>query len=132
MLACVHVPQLFVDAVSGWGGGITSVGLIITACSIFVRCVIDAIRAAPVDFGVTWRRLGTRGDPRHADIAGADAGYIADCDNVAGRDSCAAALDHAAVRTIGSRRSRQVRLAGEIHHLRNHVQGGNEQVRKKI
>ena len=45
VLAYFHVPQLFVDAVSGWGGGVTSVGLIIAASFLIVGCFIDAIPA---------------------------------------------------------------------------------------
>jgi tripartite ATP-independent transporter DctM subunit len=45
VLAYFHVPQLFVDSVSGWGGGIISVGLIIAACFLVVGCFIDAIPA---------------------------------------------------------------------------------------
>jgi tripartite ATP-independent transporter DctM subunit len=45
VLAYFHVPQLFVDMVSGWGGGVTSVGLIIAACFLVVGCFIDAIPA---------------------------------------------------------------------------------------
>ena len=45
VLAYFQVPQLFVDSVSGWGGGITSVGLIVAACFLVVGCFIDAIPA---------------------------------------------------------------------------------------
>jgi tripartite ATP-independent transporter DctM subunit len=45
VLAYFHVPQLFVDAVSGWGGGVTSVGLIVATSFLVVGCFIDAIPA---------------------------------------------------------------------------------------
>ncbi len=45
VLAYFHVPQLFVDAVSGWGAGVFSVGLIIAATFLVVGCFIDAIPA---------------------------------------------------------------------------------------
>jgi tripartite ATP-independent transporter DctM subunit len=45
VLAYFHVPQLFVDMVSGWGGGVTSVGLIVAVCFLVVGCFIDAIPA---------------------------------------------------------------------------------------
>jgi tripartite ATP-independent transporter DctM subunit len=45
ILAYFHVPQLFVDAVSTWGGGIVSVGLIVAASFLVVGCFIDAIPA---------------------------------------------------------------------------------------
>ena len=45
LLAYFHVPQLFVDAVSGWGGGVTSVGLIVAGSFLVIGCFIDAIPA---------------------------------------------------------------------------------------
>jgi tripartite ATP-independent transporter DctM subunit len=45
LLAYFHIPQLFVDMVSGWGGGITSVGFITAFCFLVVGCFIDAIPA---------------------------------------------------------------------------------------
>jgi tripartite ATP-independent transporter DctM subunit len=45
VLAYFHVPQLFVDAISGWGGGVTSVGLIVASSFLVVGCFIDAIPA---------------------------------------------------------------------------------------
>jgi tripartite ATP-independent transporter DctM subunit len=45
ILAYFRVPQLFVDAVSAWGGGPISVGLIIAVCFLVLGCFIDAIPA---------------------------------------------------------------------------------------
>jgi tripartite ATP-independent transporter DctM subunit len=45
LLAYFHIPQLFVNMVSGWGGGITSVGFITAFCFLVVGCFIDAIPA---------------------------------------------------------------------------------------
>jgi TRAP-type C4-dicarboxylate transport system permease large subunit len=45
LLAYFHIPQLFVDMVSHWGGGITSVGFITAFCFLVVGCFIDAIPA---------------------------------------------------------------------------------------
>jgi tripartite ATP-independent transporter DctM subunit len=45
LLAYFHIPQLFVDMVSRWGGGVTSVGLITAFCFLVVGCFIDAIPA---------------------------------------------------------------------------------------
>lgn len=45
VLAYFHVPRLFVDMVSGMGGGVTSVGFIVAACFLVVGCFIDAIPA---------------------------------------------------------------------------------------
>jgi len=45
LLAYFHIPQLFVDMVSGWGGGITSVGFITALCFLVIGCFIDAIPA---------------------------------------------------------------------------------------
>lgn len=45
LLAYFHVPQLFVDAVSKWGGGVTSVGLIVAGSFLIIGCFIDAIPA---------------------------------------------------------------------------------------
>ena len=44
-LAYFHIPPLFVDMVSRWGGGVTSVGLITAFCFLVVGCFIDAIPA---------------------------------------------------------------------------------------
>jgi tripartite ATP-independent transporter DctM subunit len=45
LLASFHIPQLFVDMVAGWGGGITSVGFITAFCFLVIGCFIDAIPA---------------------------------------------------------------------------------------
>ena len=45
ILAFFHVPQMFVDAVSGWGGNVTSVGFIVAISFLIVGCFIDAIPA---------------------------------------------------------------------------------------
>lgn len=46
VLAYFHVPQLFVnDVVSGWGGSVTSIGLITAICFLVVGCFIYAIPA---------------------------------------------------------------------------------------
>lgn len=45
LLAYFRIPQLFVDMVSHWGGGIISVGLITAFCFLVVGCFIDAIPA---------------------------------------------------------------------------------------
>ena len=45
LLAYFHIPQLFVDMVAKWGGGITSVGLITAFCFLVIGCFIDAIPA---------------------------------------------------------------------------------------
>ncbi len=45
LLAYFHIPQLFVDMVSGWGGGIASVGFITAFCFLVIGCFIDAIPA---------------------------------------------------------------------------------------
>jgi tripartite ATP-independent transporter DctM subunit len=45
LLAYFHIPQLFVDMVSRWGGGITSVGFITAFCFLVIGCFIDAIPA---------------------------------------------------------------------------------------
>ncbi len=45
LLAYFHVPQLFVDTVSKWGGGVTSVGLIVAGSFLVIGCFIDAIPA---------------------------------------------------------------------------------------
>lgn len=45
LLAYFHVPQVFVDWVSGWGGGPISVGFIIAGCFLVIGCFIDAIPA---------------------------------------------------------------------------------------
>lgn len=45
LMAYFHIPQLFVDWVSGWGGGVTSVGLIVAGAFLTIGCFIDAIPA---------------------------------------------------------------------------------------
>ena len=45
LLAYFHIPKLFVDMVSDWGGGITSVGFITALCFLIIGCFIDAIPA---------------------------------------------------------------------------------------
>lgn len=45
LLAYFHVPQLFVNGVSGWGGGVTSVGFIVALSFLVIGCFIDAIPA---------------------------------------------------------------------------------------
>jgi tripartite ATP-independent transporter DctM subunit len=45
LLAYFHVPQVFVDWVSAWGGGVTSVGFIVAGSFLLIGCFIDAIPA---------------------------------------------------------------------------------------
>jgi tripartite ATP-independent transporter DctM subunit len=45
ILAYFRIPQLVVDTVASWGGGITSVGFITAASFLFIGCFIDAIPA---------------------------------------------------------------------------------------
>jgi len=45
LLAYFHLPQLFVDAVKSYGGGITSVGFITAIAFLIIGCFIDAIPA---------------------------------------------------------------------------------------
>lgn len=45
ILAYFHLPQLFVDAVKGFGGGVVSVGLITAGAFLVIGCLIDAIPA---------------------------------------------------------------------------------------
>jgi tripartite ATP-independent transporter DctM subunit len=45
LLAYFHIPQVFVDWVSGWGGGPISVGFIIAGAFLVIGCFIDAIPA---------------------------------------------------------------------------------------
>ncbi|MFI5024914.1 MAG: TRAP transporter large permease [Alphaproteobacteria bacterium] len=45
LLAYFRIPALFVHMVAGWGGGITSVGLIEAAAFLIIGCFIDAIPA---------------------------------------------------------------------------------------
>ena len=45
VLAYFHLPQLFVDAVKGFGGGVASVGLITAFAFLAIGCLIDAIPA---------------------------------------------------------------------------------------
>ncbi|MEP7206791.1 MAG: TRAP transporter large permease [Casimicrobiaceae bacterium] len=45
ILAYFRIPQLVVNAISAWGGGVTSVGFITAAAFLFIGCFIDAIPA---------------------------------------------------------------------------------------
>lgn len=45
LLAYFHIPQLFVDKVSSFGAGITSVGFLTAFCFLVIGCFIDAIPA---------------------------------------------------------------------------------------
>jgi tripartite ATP-independent transporter DctM subunit len=45
LLAYFHVPKVFVDWVSAWGGGVTSVGFIVAGSFLVIGCFIDAIPA---------------------------------------------------------------------------------------
>ncbi len=45
ILAYFHLPQLFVNAVRGFGGGVVSVGLITAFAFLVIGCLIDAIPA---------------------------------------------------------------------------------------
>ena len=45
LLAYFHLPQLFVDAVKGFGGGVVAVGLITAFSFLVIGCFIDAIPA---------------------------------------------------------------------------------------
>jgi tripartite ATP-independent transporter DctM subunit len=45
LLAYFHIPQVFVDWVSGWGGGPISVGFIVAGAFLAIGCFIDAIPA---------------------------------------------------------------------------------------
>lgn len=45
LMAYFHIPQVFVDWVSAWGGGINSVGLIVAGSFLVMGCFIDAIPA---------------------------------------------------------------------------------------
>ncbi len=45
LLAYFHVPQLFLDSVKGFGGGVTSVGVITAASFLVIGCFVDAIPA---------------------------------------------------------------------------------------
>ncbi len=45
ILAFFHVPQMFVDALSGLGASVTSVGFIVAISFLIVGCFIDAIPA---------------------------------------------------------------------------------------
>jgi tripartite ATP-independent transporter DctM subunit len=45
LLAYFHIPQLFVNMVAQWGGGVTSVGFITAFCFLIIGCFIDAIPA---------------------------------------------------------------------------------------
>jgi tripartite ATP-independent transporter DctM subunit len=45
LLAYFHIPQLFVDAVRHFGGGVTSVGFITAFAFLVIGCFIDAIPA---------------------------------------------------------------------------------------
>ena len=45
ILAYFHIPQLVVNAVAGWGGSVTTVGIITAVAFLFIGCFIDAIPA---------------------------------------------------------------------------------------
>jgi tripartite ATP-independent transporter DctM subunit len=45
LLAYFRIPQVFVDWVSGWGGGPVSVGFIVAGAFLAIGCFIDAIPA---------------------------------------------------------------------------------------
>ena len=45
LLAYFRIPSVFVDWVSAWGGGITSVGFIVAGAFLVLGCFIDAIPA---------------------------------------------------------------------------------------
>ncbi|UCG99148.1 MAG: TRAP transporter large permease [Burkholderiales bacterium] len=45
LLAYFKIPQLFVNMVADWGGGVTSVGFITAFCFLIIGCFIDAIPA---------------------------------------------------------------------------------------
>ncbi len=45
LLAYFHIPALVVNAVAGWGGGVTSVAFITAAAFLVIGCFIDAIPA---------------------------------------------------------------------------------------
>ncbi len=45
LLAYFHIPQLFVNMVKSFGGGVTSVGLITAIAFLIIGCFIDAIPA---------------------------------------------------------------------------------------
>ena len=45
LLAYFHIPKLFLTMVSGWGGDITTVGIITALSFLIVGCFIDAIPA---------------------------------------------------------------------------------------
>ncbi len=45
IMAYFRIPQLVVEQVSSWGGGITSVGFITAGAFLFIGCFIDAIPA---------------------------------------------------------------------------------------
>jgi tripartite ATP-independent transporter DctM subunit len=45
LMAYFHLPQLFVDWVSSYGGGVTSVGFIVAGSFLVLGCFIDAIPA---------------------------------------------------------------------------------------
>jgi len=45
LLAYFRIPQVFVDWVSGWGGGPISVGFIVAGAFLVIGCFIDAIPA---------------------------------------------------------------------------------------
>jgi tripartite ATP-independent transporter DctM subunit len=45
LLAYFHVPKVFVDWVSAWGGDVTSVGFIVAGSFLLIGCFIDAIPA---------------------------------------------------------------------------------------
>jgi len=45
LLAYFHIPKVFVEWVSGWGGGPVSVGFIVAGAFLVIGCFIDAIPA---------------------------------------------------------------------------------------
>lgn len=45
LLAYFHIPQLFVNMVKGYGGGVVSVGIITAIAFLIIGCFIDAIPA---------------------------------------------------------------------------------------
>jgi tripartite ATP-independent transporter DctM subunit len=60
LLAYFRIPQLFVDMVSSWGGGVTSVGFLTALCFLVIGCFIDAIPAIII--------VGTILSPLAADV----------------------------------------------------------------
>jgi len=60
LLAYFRIPQLFVNMVAGWGGGVTSVGFLTALCFLVIGCFIDAIPAIII--------VGTILSPLAADV----------------------------------------------------------------